>query len=90
MNKAGAAQMALRIEHGIMALMTMAYAVGSPDAAPMLPRPAEVAFSKLHSDFNDVGMKIYVSGSALANQIGLVPSTPRYQAASAVSGPAVR
>jgi hypothetical protein len=82
--------MALRMEHGIMALMTMAYAVGSPDMAPMLPRTAEVAFSKLHSDFNDVGMKIYVSGSALANQVGLTPQPARYQAASAVSVPAVR
>jgi hypothetical protein len=82
--------MALRMEHGIMALMTMAYAVGSPDVAPMLPRTAEVAFSKLHSDFNDVGMKLYVSGNTLANQVGLTPQPVRYQAASVVSVPAVR
>ena len=82
--------MALRMEHGIITLMTMAYAVGSPDVAPMLPRSAEVAFSKLHSDFNDVGMKVYVSGHGLANQIGLTPQPARYQAASAVSVPAVR
>ncbi len=82
--------MALRMEHGIVALMTMAYAVGAPDIAPMLPRPAEVAFSKLHSDFNDVGMKIYVSGSGLANQFGLTSPSMQYQAASAVSVPAVR
>jgi hypothetical protein len=82
--------MALRMEHGIMALMTMAYAVGSPDVAPMLPRSAEVAFSKLHSDFNDVGMKIYVSGSSLANQAGLMPQPTYYQASSAVSVPAGR
>ena len=82
--------MALRMEHGIVALMTMAYAVGSPDMAPMLPRSAEVAFSKLHSDFNDMGMKLYVSGSALANQVGLTPQPVSFQAASAVSVPAVR
>jgi hypothetical protein len=82
--------MALRMQHGIVALMTMAYAVGSPDFAPMLPRTAEVAFSKLHSDFNDVGIKIYVSGSALANQAGLMPQPTHYQAAYAVSVPAVR
>jgi hypothetical protein len=82
--------MSLRMEHGIMALMTMAYAVGAPDIAPMLPRPAEVAFSKFHSDFNDLGIKIYISGSGLANQVGLTPQPARYQAASAVSVPAVR
>jgi hypothetical protein len=82
--------MALRMEHGIMALMTMAYAVGAPDIAPMLPRSAEVAFSKLHSDFNDVGMRIYISGSTLANQAGLTRQPGYYQAASAVSAPAAR
>jgi hypothetical protein len=82
--------MALRMEHGIVALLTMAYAVGSPDVAPILPRSAEVAFSKLHSDFNDVGMKIYVSGSTLANQIGLTQQPGYYQAASAVSVPVAR
>jgi hypothetical protein len=90
MNESGVAQMALRMEHGIITLMTMAYAVGSPDMAPMLPRSAEVAFSKLHSDFNDVGMKIYASGNALANQVGLTQQPVRYQAASAVSVPAAR
>jgi hypothetical protein len=82
--------MALRMEHGIVALMTMAYAVGSPDVAPMLPRSAEVAFSSFHSNFRDVGLKVYASGSAVAAQVGLTSQPALYQAASAVSVPAAR
>ncbi len=82
-------RMALRMEHGIAALLTMAYAVGAPDVAPIFPRPMEVAFSKFHSDFNDASRKLYVTGVSVADQVGLAPA-PRYHAASAVSAPAAR
>jgi hypothetical protein len=82
--------MALQMQHGIAALLTMAYAAGAPDVAPVFPRTMEVALSKYHSDFNEVGKKLYISGVALAHQTGISQSTPQYQAASAVSGPVAR
>ncbi len=82
--------MALHMQHGIAALLTMAYAVGAPDVAPIFPRPMEVAFSKFHSDFNEVSKRLYISGVALADQAGLAQHSQTYYAASAVSGPAAR
>lgn len=58
--------MALGMHHGLAALFTMAYGLGSPDVAPLLPRTMEVAFGKLHKEFNEIGSSVYQSTSAAA------------------------
>jgi hypothetical protein len=58
--------MALNMNHGFAALLTMAYGMGSPDVAPMLPRTMELAFAKLHKEFNVIGSSVYQSTAAAA------------------------
>jgi hypothetical protein len=60
-------EMALNMNHGFAALLTMAYGMGSPDIAPMLPRNMELAFAKLHKEFNVIGSSVYQSTSAVAD-----------------------
>jgi hypothetical protein len=62
--------MALGMHHGLAALFTMAYGLGSPDVAPMLPRTMELAFAKLHKEMNDMGSSVYQSTSAAAESAG--------------------
>jgi hypothetical protein len=74
--------MAFRLEAGLAALLGVAYTVGAPDIASNLPRPMEVAFTKLHRDFNDVGRNAYYSTLQVTSQLN-VPSIVPQRAASA-------
>ncbi len=49
----------LEPHHGIIALFTLAFVLGSPDVAPLLPRPAEVALTNLNKQMADAGGKVY-------------------------------
>jgi hypothetical protein len=49
----------LEPHHGIIALFTLAFVLGSPDVAPHLPRPAEVALTNLNKQMADAGGKVY-------------------------------
>ena len=59
--------MALGMHHGLAALFTMAYGLGSPDVAPALPRTMELAFVKLHKELNVIGTSVYQSTAAAAD-----------------------
>ena len=61
--------MAFRLEAGFVALLGLAYTVGAPDIAPNLPRSVEVAFSRLHRDFNDFGRNTYYSTLQVSSQV---------------------
>jgi hypothetical protein len=52
----------LEPHHGIIALFTLAFALGSPEVAPLLPRPAEVALTNLNKQMTDTGVKVYDAG----------------------------
>jgi hypothetical protein len=67
--------MALEMHHGIAVLLTMAYSVGSPEVAPMLPRPIEMSFSKLHKEFNEIGVAAYRSGEVWVQNISQLMET---------------
>jgi hypothetical protein len=49
----------LEPHHGIIALFMLAFVLGSPDVAPLLPRPAEVALTNLNKQMTDAGGKVY-------------------------------
>ena len=52
----------LEPHHGIIALFTLAFALGSPEVAPLLPRTAEVALTNLNKQMTDTGFKVYDIG----------------------------
>jgi hypothetical protein len=74
--------MALRLEAGLVALLGVAYTIGAPDISPNLPRPMEMAFAKLHRDFNDIGRNAYYSTVQITSQVNL-PSLAPQRTASA-------
>jgi hypothetical protein len=72
--------MAVGMQHGFAALLTCAYALGSPDVAPMFPRDMEVALGRYHKEVNVIGKSVHEKYVVIAQSVSL-PSLPVQTAA---------
>ncbi|MGL4637860.1 MAG: hypothetical protein ACRCWF_17905 [Beijerinckiaceae bacterium] len=73
--------MAIGLDHAVAAMLTCAYALGSPNVAPIFPRDMEVALVRYHKEVNVIGKGVHDKYVVVANAVGL-PSFQRQATAS--------
>jgi hypothetical protein len=78
----------LEPHHGIIALFTLAFALGSPDVAPLLPRPAEVALTNLNKQMADTGVKVYDASMKIWEQTAQLTGALTEKAQQKIGQPA--